>query len=52
MKEDWQPGYEECPDLSLRLILRICPMCGAGPGKIGIGCLECDCAIGNPEDVI
>lgn len=50
----WQPGYEECPGAMTSQpggpcpCERICSMCGAGPGKIGIGCLECQICL-DPE---
>jgi hypothetical protein len=56
----WHPGYVDCPgfvDCDGKFGAgdscdRICPVCGAPPGKIGIGCLECECCIGDPDQVI
>lgn len=52
MKQDWQPGYEECPGICAGYCGRVCAMCGAGPGKRGIGCLNCESCLFNPDEVI
>lgn len=52
MKQDWQSGYEDCPGNCGVRCLYVCNMCNAGPGRIGIGCLNCECCYGNPDEVI
>jgi hypothetical protein len=43
---NWQPGYDKCPGQCDIMCTRVCHMCGATPGQIGIGCLECECCFG------
>ncbi len=58
--KNWQPGYQVCPGFNVCDGLygagdscdRVCSMCGAPPGEIGIGCLQCEMCFGDPEAVI
>jgi hypothetical protein len=55
---DWPPGYTitgiiaaiQAIALHKSRTIHICPMCGATPGKIGIGCLQCEMCHGDPGD--
>lgn len=59
-KNTWQPGYVPCAadpctgghrENAFRNCTQ-CTLCGAQPGEVGIGCLQCEMCLGDPDAVI